>query len=349
MSYFEISCDMHALADNYFTLFKNIGDFFAVVKCNAYGHELKNCVSVLYEAGCRRFAVAKAEEAFLARSIAPDSEILLLSRAKSCEISELIDKNITMTVFSEEYAREIYPFKSNARLHLKLETSMNRSGLRLQEIPREIFGLADNILGVYTHLPRAYNKTETLETVSRFEHISRELESRLGRRILKHCAASQAALELPKSRLDLCRIGIALYGAYQGHRLIPVMTAKSRVVGLHTAVKGESVGYGDAFLCRRDTVVATVCGGYADGLLRSGKNHLTAEINGCSVRACGVPCMDRTMFDVTPIFENGGKVFVGDEVLFFGRGKSVAETALECKTIPYEILTSAGGRGVVGI
>ncbi len=345
MSFFEIDCDMTALVENYRVLRETVGDFFAVVKCNAYGHGLQNCVSALYEAGCDRFAVVKAGEAFLTRQLASEAEILLLSRAEREYIPELFGKNITLTVFSEEYANEIYPYLTpNARLHLKVETAMNRSGLRPCEIPRGYFGLADNIFGIYTHFPRVFDREETLETVARFGEISNETESRLGRKILKHCASSQASIEIPESRFDSSRIGIALYGAYPCKALTPVMTAKSRVISVHTARKGERVGYGSYFICERDTVVATVCGGYADGLLRSGKNRLTASINGHKATVCGVPCMDRTMFDITPIFENGGKVKVGDEVLFFGRGKSVIEAARECETIPYEMLTSAGGR-----
>ncbi len=345
MSFFEIKCDMNALSENYLLLGKKIGDFFSVVKCNAYGHGLKSCVLALCDAGCKKFAVAQPSEAVLIRELSPSAEILLLSRADRCEISELFEKDIILTVFSREYAKEIAPFvEKSSRLHLKIETSMNRCGLLPNEIPSDFFGFSNNISGIYTHLPRAFDKAETQKTVESFAEISKAAERKLGRNILKHCAASQAALEIPSSRLDLSRIGIALYGAYPNEMLTPVMTAKSKVVALHTAKKGELVGYGRDFLCHRDTVVATVCGGYADGLLRSGKNRLTALINGQLAKVCGAPCMDRTMFDVTPIFDIGEKVSVGDEALFFGADKNVIETARECQTIPYEILTSVGGK-----
>ncbi len=348
MSFFEVNCDMTALAENYRLLEDKIGDFFAVVKCNAYGHGLKESVLTLCEAGCQSFAVAQSNEAILVRKLAPNAEILLLSRAKKCEISELFEKNITLTVFSAEYAKELLPFvKKDSKLHLKTEMSMNRSGLRFCEFENDFFGLAGNVFGIYTHLPRAFDKSETLDTVHRFEQIAKYTEQCIGRKLVKHCAASQAAIEIPEARLDACRVGLALYGAYPCEGIAPVMTAKSRVIGVHAAKKGEFVGYGDAFLCSRDTVIATVCGGYADGLLRSGKNRLTAVINGCLIRICGTPCMDRTMFDVTTMSENGKNVRIGDEVNFFGRDKSVTETACECDTIPYEILTSVGGKACI--
>ncbi len=338
MSGVDISIDFSALAKNYTFLRETVGEFYAVVKCNAYGHGLSDCVKSLSECGCRRFAVAYPYEALLVRRLVPSAEILLLSRANASDISELVDNGIIITVFSEEYACAVKQYK-NARVHLKLETGMNRSGLRSEELSKELFGLAESICGAYTHFPRSYDRAATIGSAKLFSDAVGKVECFIGRRITKHAAASFAALSYPEVRFDASRIGIALYGVGDS-RLFPVKEVRTRVIHIHTARKGEYVGYGEPFLCTRDTAVATVCGGYADGIMRSGAKRLTARINGFDVRICGCPCMDRTMFDVTPVFENGASVSVGDEVLLFGKDKSVERTAHECGTIAYEVLTN---------
>ncbi len=336
MSRMYVRTELSALAENYTFLRKKVGELYAVVKCDAYGHGLSRCVQTLYGCGSRRFAVAYPSEALRVRELAPEAEILLFGRAEMSELSELCDRRIALTVADEEYAQAVRLYKS-ARVHLKIETAMNRSGLRPSEIPSDIFGISGQICGAYTHFPRSDNKADTLRALKVFSEAANRIEELLGQEICKHAAASQAALSIPETRLDVSRIGIALYGVGDP-RLLPVKEAEAEVVQVHVAKKGEHVGYGGAFLCEKDTVVATVFAGYADGLLRSGANRLTAKINGHEVRICGCPCMDRSMFDVTPIYDLGGKVSVGDRALFFGRGKSIERTAEECGTIPYEVM-----------
>ncbi len=340
MSALTVTADMSALAHNFSFLRERVGDFYAVVKCNAYGHGLESCVRTLTYCGCSHFAVAYADEAYRVRELAPRAEILLLSRADNEDITRLCKENITLTVFSAEYAKMLKNI-DNARVHLKIETAMNRSGVRFNELSSVIRELSERVCGAYTHFPRSYDKDGTVRSLMLFSECAENIESMLGRKIIKHAAASDSALNIPETRLDISRIGIALYGV-GGSELVPVMSVNSRVIHIHTARKGEFVGYGEACLCESDRIIATVSGGYSDGIPRSGVNSLTARINGFEVKLCGYPCMDRMMLDVTPIFENGKSVSVGDCVLFFGRDKNISETARECKTIPYEIMTSLG-------
>ena len=130
MSFFTVSADISALTSNYLNLRNTVGELCCVVKCDAYGHGLIDCVSALYSTGCRSFAVASSAEAFSVRRLAPDAEILLLSRAEIPLAGAFERQNITLTVFSGEYAEALKSTGTKPKLHLKLDSRMNRSGFR---------------------------------------------------------------------------------------------------------------------------------------------------------------------------------------------------------------------------
>ena len=252
-------------------------------------------------------------------------------------------------MFSEEYAKEIRTNVRGARLHVKVDTGMNRSGFTSdgERIFSVLSTLRDNVDGVYTHFPRADEKdiSDTEERLSLFLKTSDELEALLGRRLKKHSAASAAALRLPAARLDVSRIGLALYGIPPDNSetpsLKPVMSLYGAVSGIRTVKKGETVGYGCKFVCQRDSFIATVNGGYANGIGRSLVGRFMPRICGEYVPLAAV-CMDRCMLDVTDLFLMGKEVRTGETVTFFGDGYSVKEMAVSAKTIPYEILTLTG-------
>jgi alanine racemase len=224
---------------------------------------------------------------------------------------------------------------------------MNRCGFKCapSEIKEEFSNFRGNIEGTYTHFPRADEKDLTSTEVSfkRFLSDAAELEALLGKRLIKHSAATACALRLPMARLDRSRIGLALYGYLPENCTLPfsikpVMSLTAPVISLKTVRKGEGVSYGSTPL-ERDTVIATVACGYANGLVRGAGRYLSPSINGNLVKIIGRVCMDRCMLDVTEIFEGGKGIAIYDGVEFFDNANAFSEAE---GTIPYEILTRVG-------
>lgn len=345
----SINVSAAALIHNALLLKERIGDFYSVLKCNAYGHGAIKCAKALSEIGMRRFAVFSLNEALEIHPYVENSEILILGRTDVSCLSTVSEKGFTQTVFSEEYAKALSTFGEKLKLHVKIDTGMNRSGFSPDS--ERIFSVLkerhEEILGIYTHFPcaDAVSLSDTEKRLSVFLNTAKELEYLLKKPLLKHSAASAAAARLPDARLDLCRIGLMLYGALPSNTelsgLRPVMSLFGKITGVRTVKKGETVGYGCAYLCQRDSVIATVDCGYASGVRRNLAGRFTPKLNGFSAVLAAV-CMDRSMLDVTEITENGTSVNVGDTVTFFGDGYSVDNMARAAGTISYEILTSAG-------
>lgn len=347
------AADMTALAHNAVILKKNMGDLYCVLKCNAYGHGLKRCASALYGAGMRHFAVYSLSEALKIYPLVNGSEILILGRTDARDISCVTERGFIQTIFSEEYARELASFGDIPRSHVKIDTGMHRSGFFPdgEMIYSSLSGLYGGIEGAYTHFPSADSEdiSDTEGRLSVFLNTENALEQLLHKRLKRHSAASAAAARLPRARLDISRIGLLLYGispckeAYVPG-LTPVMSLIGRVIGVKGLKKGETVGYGCRFVCKRETYVATVDGGYANGVFRCLAGHFMPSVCGHRVPIIAV-CMDRCMLDVTDLTENGIYVKTGDEVTFFGKDDPVTEIADAASTVSYEILTSARPQG----
>lgn len=345
----KVNIELDALVHNATVLNEKVGVFYAVLKCDAYGHGAVSCAKALYESGVRHYAVFSLAEALEIHPFVGNSEILILGRTDASELATVGEKGFVQTVFSEEYAREIIAHGYGTRLHVKIDTGMNRSGFPAdgERVFSILSTLGDNVDGVYTHFPRADEKdiSDTEERLSFFLKTVDELEVLLGRKLKKHSAASAAALRLPAARLDVSRIGLALYGISPDNSeppsLKPVMSLYGTVSGIRTVKKGDTVGYGCRFTCKRDSIIATVDGGYANGVRRSLVGRFKPRIFGKLLPLAAV-CMDRCMLDVTDLFLMGKEVRAGETVTFFGNGHSVKEMAVSAKTIPYEILTLAG-------
>ena len=346
----SVKVDTAALIHNAQLLKERIGDFYCVLKCNAYGHGAIRCARTLSEIGMRRFAVFSLDEALEIHPHAENAEILILGRTDASALSTVSEKSFVQTVFSEEYARVLSAFDGKLKLHIKVDTGMNRSGFPpdSERIFSALKGRHGEISGVYTHFPcaDAFSLSDTEKRLSVFSDTASELEQLLKKSLLKHSAASAAAARLPAARLDLCRIGLMLYGALPSNvefpGLRPVMSLFGKITGVRTVKKGETVGYGCAYVCQRDSVIATVDCGYASGVRRQLAGRFTPRLNGFSAILAAV-CMDRSMLDVTEITEKGASVKVGDTVTSFGDGCTVENMARAAETISYEILTSAGG------
>ncbi len=346
--------DISALIHNFSTIRSMTNaKIFSVVKANAYGHSIELIATALDKAGTDYFAVSNIEEAKELRSLGIKKPILILGYTPPEKAEELREYRLSQTVFSYSYAKKLNEYAEKAdvfvRIHLKLDTGMGRLGFdfRSDEFTavKEVKGLdAFNHLtveGVFTHFPVADTDAEyTINQYNRFIKAVELLEAEGFSFKIKHCCNSAATLNHKNMHLDAIRPGIILYGLTPDVGmnikvdLQPVMSFKS-VVSLVKHVKaGESVSYGQTYTFKKDSKIATVTAGYADGVVRLLSNRGRVRINGQYANIVGRICMDQFCIDVSDIKD----VKEGDVVTLFGKGLPVEEFAKNAETINYEVV-----------
>lgn len=366
----------------------------SVVKADAYGHGIDICVPALYSAGCRFFIVATLGEALRVKAALPaeatDTEILILEYTSPERAAVLSENGFIQSVFSEDYACALNRYSSGGRIrvHIKIDTGMNRLGFSCSDCSEEhiaaLFGECTGleVCGIFSHIFEPSDAGRLLNQYESFTGLCDRLE-RLGLEIgMRHICASdgiftviseherrkaprKASRKAPgaddlhstgicgkKPLLDAVRLGTALYG-YSGadterfpslKGLIPVMTFFGTVEAVHIAASGNTVGYGGDYLAVGDRRIATVCGGYDDGVLRVYSGEYVRVMTDSGIYAapiCGRVCMDAFMIDVTGLPPEVS-VSVGDRVIIFGSdgGESLRRLAKKAGTIVYECLTS---------
>ena len=237
------------------------------------------------------------------------------------------------------------------KIHIELETGMNRLGFEASEIEVLIERLKQNhlieVASVFSHLAASEDKgydSFTKEQIALFESMSQKICSSFNYKILRHILNSAGITRHTKAQFDMVRLGIGLYGIDGSEKvqskLINVSTLKTTISQIKQVKKGDSVGYGRVGKVTKDKTIATVGIGYADGLSRKLSNKAGRMlVNGKLIPIIGNICMDMTMLDIT-----GVEAKEGDEVIVFGNNPTVEEVAEAAETIPYEILTGISGR-----
>lgn len=338
----------------------------SVVKADAYGHGVFETVQTLLENGADRLAVSMLDEAIQLRQSGVTVPILILSYTDPCRAEELIQYDITQTVFSMELAEQLSEaavrLGKTIKVHIKIDTGMTRVGFAPgYEAVKNVVAISKLpgivVEGLFTHFSKAdeWDRAYTDMQFERFTSICTEL-NRIGVFIpIKHVANSAAAMSYPEMHLDLIRPGIIQYGLYPSAQvdkglldLKPAMTLKSKVIMVKKVEAGCAVSYGGTFVTERETYVATLPIGYADGYSRLLSNQASVLIHGEYAKVIGNICMDQCMVDVTPLVQAGIPVSVGDEVVLFGRQGdreiAVAQLAESMGTIPYELVCIIGKR-----
>ena len=236
-------------------------------------------------------------------------------------------------------------------IHIKIDTGMHRLGFdpsEADELVNQLTGRKHiNIKSVFSHLASADSQSGdqfTRHQIKLFNMVSERIVNAFDYPILRHIANTAAITRFPEARFDMVRLGIGLYGiapfAEEQAMLENVSTLKSIISQIKTIPTNETVGYNQRFKAIKDTTIAIVPIGYADGLSRSlsnGMGHL--KVKGIHVPIVGNVCMDMTMIDVT-----GLNAAEGDEVIIFGKDLPITRLADEMGTIPYEILTGISQR-----
>lgn len=336
-----------------------------VVKANCYGHGIENIIPCLeLDCGISWFAVSNLVEAIELRDLGVTGEILILGYTPPKNAPELIEYDIIQAIteltYAEELSREC-PIGEKVRCHIAVDTGMTRIGLRgdtrsLCDDAEKIVRLPSlSVEGLFTHLSAADSDLpeDIAYTNAQIEKII-EIKGELNRRLIiiphLHFLNSAGAAYHPDPRGDLARFGIMLFGLSPNAELPlpvelePVMELKAAVSQVKTVEAGIDVSYGRTYTTEKETVVAVVTIGYADGYPRLLSGKAEVLIKGRRAKVLGRICMDQLMIDVTDI----EGVREGDVVTLFGTDGDDRITADELATmigtIGYEIVCGISPR-----
>lgn len=315
----------------------------AVIKANAYGHgaiEVANALDDLSD----YYGVACIDEGIELRKAGITKPILILGYTDASLYEDLVNYDITQTIFSYEQAKKLSMVANHldktAKIHIKLDTGMNRIGFKcepesIQEI-KKISELSNlNEEGIFTHYYKAdeVDKSFANKQLDMYTNMVEALEQEGIHFSIRHISNSAGIMEMPNETYDMVRSGISTYGLYPSEEmdkvacvLYPAMTLKSHITHIKMVKKGETVGYGGTYTLPEDRKIATVGVGYADGYPRALSNQGRMLVNGQFAPIVGRVCMDQTMIDVTDIKD----VVVGDEVVLVGKQ---GENILPCEEL----------------
>lgn len=356
--------DLDALKHNARLLRDRMGAncrLMAVVKADAYGHGAVQTAKTLAEQGVDAFAVACPAEGIALRRAGVGGTILVLGCTPPEEAEALAQWELTQTVADEAHGKALSAQRFRLKVHLALDTGMHRLGIpagdraaiqRVRRLPHLQFE------GTFSHLCVADSGAPediayTRGQLEKFQNTLAWMAAAGYDPGAVHIQASYGILDFPPQvNMTYGRAGIALYGvpsegtpgdAWAG--LKPVLSLRARVVALRELSAGERAGYGLAFQCRRDTRLAVVSIGYADGLFRVlSQNGGEVLIRGRRCPMVGRMCMDQLLADATDL----PQVWAGDTVTIIGRdgGEEITaqEAAERCGTITNELLARLAGR-----
>jgi alanine racemase len=348
--------NLTTLVDNYKKIKAVIGSkvkLMAMVKAFGYGSGSVEVARILQFHHVDYLSVAYADEGVALRQAGIHVPIMVMN-VDETTFDTLVKYHLEPEIFSFSQYQQFDQFIknqaiSNFPIHIKLNTGMNRLGFDMDTIENLCGLLKSNsqlkVQTIFSHLSGSGNKTLenfTHQQLDLFNRAAAKIETALGYTTLKHIANSDAILLNPVFHLDMVRLGIGLYGTSQGPlSLEPVIQLTTTISQIRHLKKGDTVGYNRAGVLLRDSIIATVRLGYADGYSRQlGLGKGAMWVNGLLAPIVGDICMDMTMIDITDI----ASVHEGDAVQVFGKNLAITQVAKWAGTIPYEILTSIGQR-----
>jgi alanine racemase len=354
--------DLEALEFNYRQIQKRISEgvkLLAVVKADAYGHGAIPVSLKLEKLGVEYLGVAIPEEGVELRKGGVKAPILVLGGIFGGEVDQIFRFRLTPVIFRKDslklLSREAERRRRKVKVHLKVDTGMGRLGVPLSLWPdflKEVKRFPKiEIEGILSHF--SMTDEEKGYTQNQWRAFQRAVaivkEMGISCQYL-HMASSATLTAFPAYSAKLVRPGIMLYGSYPSPAfqalipLKPVMTLKTRIHFLKSVPSGTRISYGGTFTTKRESLIATLPIGYADGYSRHLSNHGEVLIHGKRAPVAGKVCMDFIMVDVTDI----PRVSVGDEVILMGRqGReqiTPEEIAEKINSISYEVLCLIGKR-----
>ena len=349
------SIDLDAIAHNYnYTKSRTDARVICVIKANAYGHGAVEVAKRLVKEGCDFFAVSSLEEALELRHGGIKESILVLGYILPCRISEAVENDISFACASASFAKELTSceFSGKAKIHIKLNTGMNRTGFCVchaegyDDLKNALCILKknDNVLieGVFSHFAKAEDDKEVCDKQCSFFISAVDFIKQNGiSPCMIHLCNSAGTYNYPSMHFDAVRVGVHLYGCEADEDFIPAMDFCTRIVDIHTLSEGDGVSYGLRYVADKETKVAVIGAGYADGVSRhlsDGNGYVL--LHGKNCRILGRVCMDMTIIDVSDVPE----AVVGDVVTIWGKGLPSENQAENAGTISYELLCSVSPR-----
>ncbi|MBP7272842.1 MAG: bifunctional UDP-N-acetylmuramoyl-tripeptide:D-alanyl-D-alanine ligase/alanine racemase [Saprospiraceae bacterium] len=327
----------------------------AMVKAAAYGVGSQEVARLLSFQKIDYLCVAYADEGIELRKAKIKLPIMVLN-PEAAAFDSILRYHLEAEMYSIQLLKLFIDFASSAqtkvKIHIKLNTGLNRLGFEPSDIPIIIALLqlqsGIEVASIFTHLAgtdAAEHDEFTHNQVQKFIAMSNDIINGLHYKPLLHVLNSNGIVRFPNYHFDMVRLGIGLYG-FDGSNLLKdeiqvVHTLKASVSQIKNLQRGESIGYSRAGVADADKIIATISIGYADGFQRKLSNgNFSVLLHGILAPTIGNVCMDMTMIDITHIPD----VKEGDEVIIFGKHPSISDIARAAETIPYEIFTNLSQR-----
>ncbi|HET9875842.1 MAG TPA: alanine racemase [Mycobacterium sp.] len=361
----EAVVDLDAIAHNVRVLAEQAGpaQVMAVVKADGYGHGAAQVARAAVAAGAAELGVATVDEALALRTAGITAPVLAWLHRPGTDFAPALAADVQIAVSSTRQLAglldAVHRTGRTATVTIKVDTGMNRNGVSMAEYPalltavhRAVADDAVRLHGLMSHLACAdepENPTNDVQA-QRFSDLLAVARDQGVHYEVVHLANSAGVMTRPELAYDMVRPGIAVYGlnpvpARGDLGLVPAMTLKTVVVLVRSIRAGEGVSYGHTWVADRDTTVALLPIGYADGVFRALSGRLDVLINGRRRRSTGRVCMDQFVVDLGP---GAADVSEGDEAILFGSGSSGEPTAQDWAdalgTVHYEVVTSPRGR-----
>ena len=312
-----------------------------VIKANGYGTCVNKSLNLInqYEI----VAVAVVDEAVQLRQTGYAKEIFVLNPPSSSEIKNIIDYSVTIGISDLSFAKKLIESRNKVKVHLEIETGMNRTGIKLDELEnfiKEIKNTNIEVDGVYTHLSSAdFDEEYTRMQLAKFKEAVEIVKNTFPDIKYIHSSASNGLLNYPEDVSNTVRPGIIMYGyeSYEGVKdkinIEPIAKLKTKIIHIKEINEGEAIGYSQKFIAKKSMKVATIPIGYADGLRRELSNKGKVIVKDKLVPIIGNICMDSCMIDIEE------DVYIWDNEI-----QTLEDIANLCNTINYEILSTISAR-----
>lgn len=359
--------DLDAIAHNIRVLREHAGSaaLMAVVKADGYGHGAVQVARTALAAGAAELGVATVGEALELRAAGITAPVLAWLHPPGTDFGPALRADVQIGVSSVVQLGEVMTAARRsgvtARLTVKVDTGLNRNGVAAADFPDLVTALGAAVadgavvaVGLMSHLSHG-DEPDHPANDAQAQRFSELRATALRHGVVfevAHLSNSPAILARPDLGFDMVRPGIAVYGfnplpGPDRTGLIPAMTLKAPVALVKSVRAGQGVSYGHTWIAERDTVVALLPLGYADGVFRALSGRIEVLINGRRYRNVGRICMDQLVVDLGPARAD---VNEGDEAILFGPGTTGEMTATDWAevlgTIDYEVVTSPRGRVV---
>lgn len=345
--------DLNAFEYNITQIQKYVGaniKIMPVIKANAYGTWINRCIDVMNKFDI--VAVATVDEAMFLREIGFNKEIFVLNQPYKNEISKIIKNKITIGISSDQFLEALGKEADEVKVHIEIGTGMGRTGIhpkRVEEYINRIRKYKNIIVeGIYTHLSSADIDFEyTEKQLDSFNKSINKAKELLGDLKYIHAGASNGIINFKNSHYNLIRPGLIIYGypsaedTLEKIEIKPVCKLKSKITLLKKVGPNISIGYGRNYITSKETKIATIPIGYADGVRRMLSNKGNVIVNGKKAPIIGNICMDSLMIDVTDIEDvtEGNDIYIWDN-----SNITLEDIAKSCGTINYEIISTISER-----